>query len=110
MRTLLRSRAFHTPNRQLAICGADHGGELWDVFGVLNHWKTTVPEADLKVQNIVMSYWTNFAKTLDPNAPGLPTWKPFSRSENEIMVLDQDVGMQAHPRAAQIDFLQVHAK
>lgn len=90
--------------------GADHGGELWYVFGVLNHWKTAVPEADLKVQNTVMSYWTNFTKTLDPNAHGLPTWKPFRGSENEIMVLDQNVGMQAHPRAAQIDFFQVHVK
>src|SRR5207248_402254 len=46
--------------------GADHGAELPYVFGLLNHWKTTVPENDLMLQKAVMSYWTNFAKTLDP--------------------------------------------
>lgn len=88
--------------------GADHGAELPYVFGLLNHWKTTVPENDLKLQNIVMSYWMNFAKSLDPNGAGLPVWKPFSVSDGSVMVLDQNVGMQPNPRAAQLAFLQVH--
>jgi para-nitrobenzyl esterase len=88
--------------------GADHGAELWYVFGVLNHWKRTVPEYDLKMQNTVMSYWTNFAKTLDPNGTGLPEWKPVGQSNDQVMVLDKTVGMEQHPRAAQLDFLQVH--
>jgi len=97
-----------TPTLGLRL-GADHGGELWYVFGVLNHWKTAVPEADLKVQNTVMSYWTNFAKTLDPNGGGLPAWKPVGQSTDQVMVLDQSVGTQPHPRAAQLDFLHTHA-
>jgi para-nitrobenzyl esterase len=86
--------------------GADHGAELPYVFGLLNHWETTVPGGDLKLQNIVMAYWTNFAKRLDPNGPGLPAWKPFKAGSDAVMVLDKTVGMQPHPRAAQIDFLQ----
>jgi para-nitrobenzyl esterase len=88
--------------------GADHGAELPYVFGLLNRWKTAVPESDLKLQNIVMSYWTNFVKILDPNGPGLPVWKPFGDSHDAAMVLDQSVGMRLHPRAAQLDFLQAH--
>jgi para-nitrobenzyl esterase len=88
--------------------GADHGAELPYVFGLLNHWKATAPENDLKLQNIVMSYWINFATGLDPNGAGLPVWKPFRVSDSSAMVLDQTVGMQSHPRAAQLDFLQVH--
>lgn len=88
--------------------GADHGGELPYVFGLLNRWKSPVPESDLKLQNVVMSYWTNFVKTLNPNGRGLPVWKSFGDSRDAAMVLDQSVGMRAHPRAAQLDLLRAH--
>ena len=88
--------------------GADHGAELPYVFGLLSHWKTTVPENDLKVQKNVMSYWTNFVKTLNPNGPGLPDWKSYTENDDAVMILNQKVGMQAHPRSAQLDFLNTH--
>jgi len=96
-----------TPTLGLQL-GADHGAELPYVFGLLNHWKASVPPNDLALQNTVMLYWTNFAKTLDPNGAGLPVWKPFSESDGDVMVLDQSVGMEPHPRAAQISFLRAH--
>ena len=89
--------------------GADHGAELPYVFGLLNHWKTMVPERDLKLQNIVMSYWINFAKNLDPNGSGLAPWEPFKGSDSLVMVLDPSAGMRPHPRAPQLGFLQDHA-
>jgi len=88
--------------------GADHGAELPYVFGLLNHWKTTVPENDLMLQKVVMSYWTNFAKTLDPNGTDLSLWTSFARSDIDVMVLDRNVGMRTHPRTAQLSFLQTH--
>ena len=88
--------------------GADHGAELPYVFGLLSHWKTTVPENDLKLQSIVMSYWTNFVKALDPNGAGLPPWKSHENNDDVVMILDREVGMQAHPRAAQLNFLHTH--
>ena len=89
--------------------GADHGAELPYVFGLLNHWKTAVPDKDVKLQNMVMSYWTNFAKSLDPNGSGLSAWAPFKGSDSSVMVLDPSAGMRPHLRAAQLDFLQDHA-
>ncbi len=89
--------------------GADHGAELPYVFGLLSHWKTTVPENDLKLQEIVMSYWTNFVKTLNPNGTGLPDWNPHEENADAVMILDQKVGMEIHPRAAQLEFLKTHA-
>jgi carboxylesterase type B len=56
-----------------------------------------------------MSYWTNFIKKLDPNGANLAPWKPFSFSDDSIMVFDKNVGMRVHPRAAQVNFLQQHA-
>jgi len=90
------------------VCVA-HGAELPYVFGLLNRWKARVPASDLKMQSAVMSYWTNFAKTLDPNGVGLPIWKSHGESSDAVMVLDKVVGMQPHPRAAQLDFLQAHS-
>lgn len=78
------------------------------MLGVVGHWKKKAPEADLRLERTTMSYWANFIQRLDPNGPGLPPWKPFSLSGDNIMVLDSAVGMRPHPRAAQIDFLQQH--
>jgi len=89
--------------------GADHGAELPYVFGLLNHWKTAVPDEDVKLQNIVMQYWASFAKNLDPNGGGLPTWDPFTGTDGRVMVFDRSVGMRAHPRTAQVDFFRSHA-
>lgn len=32
------------------------------------------------------TYWTNFAKTLDPNGEGLPEWPAFTSDEPEAMI------------------------
>lgn len=37
---------------------------------------------------------------------GRPARKPFVPASNVVMVLDQSAGMQPHPRALQLDFLQ----
>ena len=34
-------------------------------------------------------YWTNFAKTGDPNGPGVEPWSPFTVSAENIKVLDE---------------------
>jgi para-nitrobenzyl esterase len=84
--------------------------ELPYVFGLLNHWKKPVPETDRIMQDRMMNYWTNFAKNLDPNGPGLPLWRPFNDQEDSVMSLEDDPGMKPHPRAEHIRFTQANAQ
>jgi para-nitrobenzyl esterase len=45
-----------------------------------------VPEKQLS--EIMQAYWTNFAKTGDPNGPGLPEWNSFNPSDQYVQILN----------------------
>jgi para-nitrobenzyl esterase len=62
--------------------GARHAGEIEYVFGTLD-WSPSVPwePLDRKISDLMMSYWTNFARTGDPNGPALPTWPRYAATD-----------------------------
>ncbi len=72
--------------------GAFHTGEVPYVFetlGVLDRpWEPT----DRTLANRVSSYWTNFAKTADPNAGGLPAWPAYASASHTTMELGAHTG------------------
>lgn len=74
--------------------GAYHSGEIEYVFGQLDSKKLPWREEDRKLSALMQSYWTNFARTGDPNREGLPKW-PEYRGDDGWLVMHLDVRPEA---------------
>jgi para-nitrobenzyl esterase len=67
--------------------GSPHASELPYLFGEMpgpNHPAPVTP-ADHKIAELMRSYWTNFAKTGDPNGPGLPKWTAYKLNNPQTL-------------------------
>jgi para-nitrobenzyl esterase len=69
--------------------GASHYAELWYVFDHLNQEAWPWTPADNSLAEAISTYWTNFAKTGDPNGSELAVWPPFSRSGQVLYLGDR---------------------
>jgi para-nitrobenzyl esterase len=67
--------------------GASHFSELWYVFDHLDQSPWNWTAGDRKLADEMSSYWVNFAKSGDPNGPGLPPWPVFNNTENKVQYL-----------------------
>jgi para-nitrobenzyl esterase len=76
------------------IPGVPHGGEVPYVFNQLGQRDRVgyppVTEKDRKVADQVQAYWTNFAKTGNPNGPGLTHWPGLKSGDTEWFRLNAE--------------------
>ncbi len=81
-----------------AELGAFHSLEVPYIFGSLRdrEWRWLPSSADdASLSELLQTYWTNFAKTSNPNAPGLPNWPAWSDDEKEFLVVNKDASVTA---------------
>ncbi|NLL55372.1 MAG: carboxylesterase family protein [Clostridiales bacterium] len=73
--------------------GAYHSAELWYVFQTLHRCWRELTGVDFDLSRVMVSYWTNFAKSGDPNGDGLPEWTPYTKYNRRSMELGERIGM-----------------
>jgi para-nitrobenzyl esterase len=78
--------------------GARHAGEIEYVFGTLDSVKgVRWTDADRDLSSAMMTYWTNFAKTGNPNGrdyvrrKALPAWPRYDDADRHVIQLDEAI-------------------
>ena len=97
--------------QQRSPYGAGHGSEVSFAFNTLNaRWgppaEPTAQEKELaKNMNI---YWTNFAKTGNPNGQGVPNWPLYNNKNQDMLDIELDGKIVSKPdaRKARLDVIE----
>ena len=67
--------------------GAYHGGEIKKVFGKPDK---NYPAAE-SISEAMMTYWTNFAKTGNPNGENVPVWDSYNKTPQTYLAINDKI-------------------
>ncbi len=82
--------------------GASHGVEMQYVFDHLDIKPLAWTDEDRRIAQTIGSYWTNFAKTGDPNSEGSPAWPEFTPSNQTAMIIGNQIGAAPVPNVTNL--------
>jgi para-nitrobenzyl esterase len=93
------------PSKYHPDAAAFHSDDIEYVFGTLDTRPGAVwRDSDRKLSDQMMSYWTNFAKTGNPNGPGLPSWPVYSETD-PVLHLDDPISVRPDEHRTRYEFL-----
>ena len=76
-------------------CKAGHGAEIHFAFDRLALDPRVWTSDDQRIADQMVRYWTNFAKTGDPNGEGLPKWPLFDGAPSSVTVIGTESEVKA---------------
>ena len=77
--------------------GSWHSCDLWYIHGTLGKCWRPFEKFDYELSETMVTYWTNFMKNGDPNAEGLPQWRPYGKDDKFTMVFGDGTIGQSEP-------------
>ena len=84
------ARRLPTDGREGVLQGAFHSSELWYMFKSLRFcWRPFIP-GDYDLAEQMITYWTNFAATGNPNGTGPEVWPPCTADNPAFMIFKLD--------------------
>jgi para-nitrobenzyl esterase len=83
--------------------GAEHASEIAYVFGNL---PTSASAADRRTARMMGDYWTNFAKTGDPNGAGLSPWPRFGHGDPALLIANSGPAAVSGYEAGRLDAVE----
>ncbi|WP_314510890.1 carboxylesterase/lipase family protein [Xanthocytophaga agilis] len=97
------------PNKADGISyGAFHSAEISYALHTLHKWDRPWRESDRKLEDVMSSYWVNFAATGDPNGKGLPIWPAFTTDSKQVMELSDTGKVRELPSRTQFEFWDMY--
>jgi para-nitrobenzyl esterase len=83
--------------------GAYHSGDLAYVFGNVGFVDVGWSDWDRELSRAMSRYWTNFARTGDPNGSGLPQWPRYSAAKDESLEFGSEIRVTPGVRKTKLD-------
>ena len=94
-----------TPPSPTQTLGAFHASEIPFVFD--SHIEFLgFTDADASLTDIMTTYWTNFARTGNPNSAGVPAWPAYTPEGDEWMHLAHDIETISGLREDKLDIME----
>jgi para-nitrobenzyl esterase len=84
----------------------EEGQEIRFVFGTLGVRSGLYGQRDRDVSNTMRTYWTNFAKSGNPNGPDVPAWRPQSVRDDLLLISNSGVTCGPDPMRERLDLIE----
>ena len=88
--TWLYRFGYVVEDKRKSLSGASHASDVPFQFDNLALAGGKVTPADMAAAKLVADYWVRFARTGDPNGPGLPAWPRFVAKDGAMLAFGTD--------------------